>query len=88
MLPGKIDLRDFLPAFEWPDADRPVKTAWMFGFATALVLFFDSRMPAGGKALSRIDRTRRIAGWTGAAVLVGIVWLVVNAGSLGLGASH
>jgi hypothetical protein len=88
MLPGDIDLRDFLPAFEWPDVDRPLKTAWMFGYATALVLYFRSRMPAGEKAHSRTGRMRRIAGWAGAVVLVGIVWVVVNAESLRLGRGH
>ncbi len=83
-LPGGLDLRRYLPAFAWPDARRPVKTAWMFGSATALVLLFHALMPPGDPARSRIERIRRrVAGWAGTAVLVGMVWLVVNADSIG-----
>ncbi len=83
-LPGGLDLRRYLPAFAWPDGRRPVKTAWMFGSATALVLLFHALMPPGDRARSRIDRIcRRVAGWAGTAVLVGMVWLAVNAESIG-----
>ncbi len=82
MLPGDIDLRDFLPAFAWPDADRSVKTGWMFGWATALVLFFRFRMLSGRESPRAHRAMRRIAGAAGAACLVALVWLVVNADSI------
>ncbi len=83
-LPGRLDLRDYIPAFAWSDENRPVKTAWVFGSAAALVLLFRAMMPPRDPGRSRIDRIRRrIAGYAAAAALVGMVWLVVNADAIG-----
>jgi hypothetical protein len=83
-LPGGLDLRNYFPAFGWPDGRRPFKSAWMFGSATALVLLFHALMPPKQPAHSRVDvMRRRVAGWAGTVVLVGMVWLVVNADSIG-----
>ncbi len=83
-LPGGLDPRRYIPAFAWPDERRPVKTAWMFGSATALVLLFHTLMPPGEPARSGIERIRRrIAAWAGTLVFVGAVWIVVNADSIG-----
>jgi hypothetical protein len=82
-LPGGLDLRRYLPAFAWPDGRRPVKTAWMFGSATALVLLFHALMPPGDPARGRLERMRgRVTAWACTFALVSIVWLVVNADSI------
>ncbi len=83
-LPGGLDPRRYIPAFAWPDERRPVKTAWMFGSATALVLLFHTLMPPEEPARSGIERIRRrVAAWAGTLVFVGAVWIVVNADSFG-----
>jgi hypothetical protein len=81
-LPGRLELRRYIPAFAWPDERRSVKTAWMFGSTTALVLLFHALMPPGDPARRRLDRMRgRVTAWACAFVLVSIVWLLVNADS-------
>jgi hypothetical protein len=80
--PGGLDLRRYIPAFAWPDGRRSVKTAWMFGSATALVLLFHALMPPGDPARGRLDRMRgRVTAWACTFVPVSIVWLLVNADS-------
>jgi hypothetical protein len=83
-LPGRLDPLRYLPAFAWPDARRPFKTAWIFASAIALVLLFHTLMPPGGPAGARLTLIRRrAAGWAATLVLVGTIWLVINADSIG-----
>jgi hypothetical protein len=83
VLPGGFDMRRYLPAFAWDDPGRPQKTAWMLGSVTALVLLFHALMPQQGPGRPRGERLRRrFVGWCGAAIFVGMIWLVVNVDSI------